>query len=645
MKKEQEKYCFTTVVSDNFVHGFIVMLCSLREKNPWMNAPFYVFHHERECPLSEASMTEMRKYYDNIIFHRVDIEKFERILHARDNVIKTPERLASAFFIMEAFTFSDYDRVICIDSDMLVLGDISELVRVKADLAVVHEYDSRTYQQKKHFNSGIVVIGKKYLHADSLKDISDSLDRFDLKAKHGKADQAVLNCYFADKELTFLPHAFNCLKRLYGDSYAKPYNDLHTGSRKIAAKLQKDGIRILHYVGEKPWNLKRKPVEMRYYCAEELWHDAFRKYASPEAQHRYLTDFRRHADEQVAQLTKRIEKYRAFWPYRLQKTLENLSDSKSIGELGEKLVKLAVHVAKRLRVKVIHAWMRYRQLDEKSLEKRQREQRMDVQRRAFLDSGEYDRLRARFENKYEGQRCFIIGNGPSLNQQDLSVLRDEQVFCTNWFMNHPQYHDINPQFYALCSHQIFGGWSHEHIQLEKGMETALATHTRDSVKFFSHVFKSHLESQTALADHELYYLMFDKPKNFIHKIDDMNLDLSRNMDDGHTGVITFCIPLAIFMGFKEIYLLGCDCDYGIDDGKTDVQYFYEKEKHTTQLTDMDSLRRTWSYPDGAAFKAYAVAKRKADEAGVRIVNLTAGGRLEVFPRESLEDVVKQPEAA
>ena len=38
---------------------------------------------------------------------------------------------------------------------------------------------------------------------------------------------------------------------------------------------------------------------------------------------------------------------------------------------------------------------------------------------------------ARFEDLHRGQRCFIIGNGPSLKQMDLSPLQNEITFGMN----------------------------------------------------------------------------------------------------------------------------------------------------------------------------------------------------------------------
>ena len=37
----------------------------------------------------------------------------------------------------------------------------------------------------------------------------------------------------------------------------------------------------------------------------------------------------------------------------------------------------------------------------------------------------------RLKDKYKGERCFILGNGPSLAKTDLSLLRNEYTFGLN----------------------------------------------------------------------------------------------------------------------------------------------------------------------------------------------------------------------
>jgi hypothetical protein len=66
------------------------------------------------------------------------------------------------------------------------------------------------------------------------------------------------------------------------------------------------------------------------------------------------------------------------------------------------------------------------------------------------------------------------------------------------------------------------------------------------------------------------------------------------------------MQLAVYMGFKEIYLLGMDNMYANDKNKAAIQY----EMNT----------------------AYQYAGQYADAHGINIINATRGGYLEIFPR-------------
>jgi hypothetical protein len=49
------------------------------------------------------------------------------------------------------------------------------------------------------------------------------------------------------------------------------------------------------------------------------------------------------------------------------------------------------------------------------------------------------------------------------------------------------------------------------------------------------------------------------------------------------------------------------------------------------------------FPVDATRACYEELKRFADSKGVKIVNCTRGGKLEVFPRQSLEEVLSKKE--
>ncbi|WP_172300525.1 hypothetical protein [Pseudoruegeria sp. HB172150] len=265
------------------------------------------------------------------------------------------------------------------------------------------------------------------------------------------------------------------------------------------------------------------------------------------------------------------------------------------------------------------------------------EARRAEKRAAYLASGAYRAL-SRFRDIHRGRRAFLIGNGPSINGQDLTLLKDEVTFVTNWFVNHPDYEAIDPGYYCVSSHEMFGGWNAEAPKPNAAWLEKMLLKAGGTQKFFSFAFRELLLGGGIFPPECCDFLLFDRPKYQVDLKGDINLDLTQPMDDGYTGIITFCLPLAHFMGIREIYLLGCDCDYGpIRDGAP-KSYFYDFAQHGTRTTSDEGLLRVWA-EGGPAFKAYEVVRDRFALDGIKIVNCTDGGRLEVFPRLAYEQVL------
>lgn len=101
---------------------------------------------------------------------------------------------------------------------------------------------------------------------------------------------------------------------------------------------------------------------------------------------------------------------------------------------------------------------------------------------------------------------------------------------------------------------------------------------------------------------------------------EFSLDCTKVVKDGYT-VTYAAIQLAMYMGFKEIYLLGCDSNFA---------------GHVDEVCKQDKV----AAPNTAMIQTYKVAKKYADRSGIQIYNATRGGMLEVFPRVKLEEVLK-----
>ncbi|MDF3057825.1 MAG: hypothetical protein K0R17_2040 [Rariglobus sp.] len=258
-------------------------------------------------------------------------------------------------------------------------------------------------------------------------------------------------------------------------------------------------------------------------------------------------------------------------------------------------------------------------------------------REVYVASGEYDRIHA-LKNKHAGRRCFIIGNGPSLNSQDLSKLKDEITFVSNWFVNAEQYSILCPKYYCVSSHEMFGGWNKPDPQLNPDYYAAMQAKARGATKFFSFAFRDYIKEAGLFPGEDVKYLLFERPKRLVDEAGKINLDLSRHLDDGYTVIQTMCIPLAVHMGCTEIYLLGCDCDYGIESPDDSKRYCYDAKLHKTSTSKFESLQRIWA-DNGPVFKSYEILRDTLAAKGVKLVNATNGGRLTVLPSARYENLV------
>ena len=229
----------------------------------------------------------------------------------------------------------------------------------------------------------------------------------------------------------------------------------------------------------------------------------------------------------------------------------------------------------------------------------------------------------KFKNIHKGERCFIIANGPSIKTQDLKLLKDEICLSVNNGFVHPDYEIYNPLYH--CLPQIEDQYSENKIkwliEMDKGILNA-------------HLFTS-VGNKKDIEDNDL----FKNRANYIYFKGDINslkeIDLTKNVPPIRT-VPHICILVAIYMGFEQIYLLGCDHDWVLHFGKS--THFYKEGEHilkevwpTGQFEEY--LKRTllnWNW--------YNKIKLYSEEHNIEIYNATKGGLLDVFPRIEYESI-------
>ncbi len=213
------------------------------------------------------------------------------------------------------------------------------------------------------------------------------------------------------------------------------------------------------------------------------------------------------------------------------------------------------------------------------------------------------------KNKHLGKRCFIIGNGPSLDPKDLDKLKNEICFGTNGIYNIYDKTNWRPTYYCVSDKNI----------IYKKRNIIGAQSVRDK-------FVGIPETFPCPDIHNVHYVK-QIDEEFYPDLPEFSDDMRTCIYGGAT-VTYMCIQIAVYMGFKEIILLGVDHNYSItlnQYGKVErhddiIDHFSDKDK----IASIPSLYKTEL--------AYKAAKKYADEHGIKIYNATRGGKLEVFER-------------
>ena len=172
-----------------------------------------------------------------------------------------------------------------------------------------------------------------------------------------------------------------------------------------------------------------------------------------------------------------------------------------------------------------------------------------------------------FRDCHKGQRCFVIGNGPSLKKQDLSPLANELTLVTNNFYFHSIIGDAwQPKYYFLSDPQYFDGY----VTLD---EFKAMTVRITSAKFFvPHHARDFLEKTQALPLDRTFYVA---AAGGTGKEWERRPDLT-TLTPGMQTVVQLAIMVAMYMGCSPIYLLGLDHDW-LSHGGEDLHFYSEED--------------------------------------------------------------------
>ncbi len=216
-------------------------------------------------------------------------------------------------------------------------------------------------------------------------------------------------------------------------------------------------------------------------------------------------------------------------------------------------------------------------------------------------------------NRYQGSRCFIVCNGPSLKVEDLERIHEngDFSFASNKIDKIFPQTAWRPSFYTIMDE------TYQYTMLET-MKKVPA-----DIKFF----RRNSYSVTRKAGGNCVWLNADGDRALLE-----NPKFAEDCTDVVYTIATVTytmFELAVHMGFRELYIIGCDNSYGIEKRKDGTivkhgtaSYFAGSDEKSDKIAGA-----TWEMN-----VAYEYARKYADAHGIKIMNATRGGHLEAFER-------------
>lgn len=218
-----------------------------------------------------------------------------------------------------------------------------------------------------------------------------------------------------------------------------------------------------------------------------------------------------------------------------------------------------------------------------------------------FDFYEIEKLKG-LKNIHAGERCFIIGNGPSLKKTNLKLLENETTFGFNGiYLNE---FGFKPTYYMATDTRVFEQFDSEFYNFYKNkaffpikFKKKIPKASRDNKYFFNVNRGFHLEKSPN-------YKVPRFSNNPCHRVYEA------------PSVIFYCLQLVKYLGFSEINLIGIDFNY--DKGSHFIGGYTNKCKNWNKPDDEDLIN------------CLTLANKELKGVGISINDLTIGGKLPLF---------------
>ena len=236
------------------------------------------------------------------------------------------------------------------------------------------------------------------------------------------------------------------------------------------------------------------------------------------------------------------------------------------------------------------------------------------------------------KNTAKGRRAFLIATGPSLKMEDLSTLAGEDCYGISNLFLHEHIQSINPKFHFFAPY-------HEPLTLEsyiEWLESADKSLPPETGIFLTDTMYDLVKKYKLFPARKIFYLHWSE-----YPAQD-NVDITKPVLSPQTGPL-MALPVLLYMGYSEIYLLGCDHTEMRDYKKT-VKNFYDPSRdvrktnpYTIEVWYSGVIHNLSSTLN--TFKQYLLYKEILRGRDVKIVNLSQDSWLDLFEMDTLKNVI------
>lgn len=250
----------------------------------------------------------------------------------------------------------------------------------------------------------------------------------------------------------------------------------------------------------------------------------------------------------------------------------------------------------------------------------------------------------RFRNVHQGERCFILGNGPSLKNIDLELLKHEQVFTVNHFNKMDNYKAVHTNYHFWMDAAFFDMRDDIHTNMDDVYESYYQIGQERAVCFLPiHAYrflKRHGVYEQIKSIHYLYV------GGFLEKDRKLDVDIQYAISPFAT-VVQYAVIVAIYMGFSKIYLLGCDTTNILGilnsalENKNGPMHAYNNDgaeslcKQAVENLDMSYIL----LDQYKLFLGYEKLYEYCSERGIELVNCSDPTLITSIPQISIETVM------